>query len=247
MHKLSIIVPAYNEAKTIRRVIENILAVEFPIPFEIIVVDDHSADRTRKILELLNKTPQAKEIIVLRNAVNRGKGHSIQRGLEVATGDIGVVQDADFEYDPAEIPKLLAPILNGTAEVVYGSRFLNVKCPQKMAFANYIANRFLTVLTNILFGGNLTDMETCYKLFRRQTVMQLNLKASRFDFEPEITSKFLKQKIRILEIPISYSGRSASEGKKIKARDFFIAVMVLFKNRFMPEQSRVPAASLHKS
>lgn len=232
MPKLSIVVPAYNEAKTIRRIIEKIMAVEFPVDYEVIIVDDHSEDRTHKIVQLLNKRLSENRIIILRNHINRGKGHSIHRGLEVATGDICVVQDADFEYDPSEIPRLLDPILKGETDIVYGSRFLNVKRPERMAYANYVANKFLTWMTNILYGASLTDMETCYKLFRLSIVRGLDLQASRFDFEPEITSKLLLGKNPIIELPISYQGRSASEGKKIKARDFFIALKVLIKNRF---------------
>lgn len=240
MEKLSIIVPAYNEARTISRIIDKIFAVSFPIPFEVIVVDDHSSDRTHRILQLLHRKFSAQELMILRNSINRGKGHSIQRGLQIATGTIGVVQDADFEYDPGDIPRLVQPILAGESEIVYGSRFLGVRRPRRMAYANFIANKFLTWMTNVLYGSKLTDMETCYKLFRMRIVRELSLKASRFDFEPEITSRFLRRNCSILELPISYHGRSSAEGKKIKARDFFIAVKVLLKNRFMPADQREP-------
>jgi glycosyltransferase involved in cell wall biosynthesis len=231
MEKLSIIIPAYNEAPTLQRLVEKILAVPFPIQYEIILVDDHSRDRTYEIARLLDRQDAAGRIKVLHNEMNRGKGYSILRGLEQAQGDVIVVQDADFEYDPAELPGLLKPLLAGDAAVVYGSRFLGSARPRGMAFANCLANRFLTWLTNLLFGTRLTDMETCYKIIPSDLMKSLHLSARRFDFEPEITAKLAKKNIRITELPICYSGRTASEGKKIKARDFFMALLVLFKNR----------------
>jgi glycosyltransferase involved in cell wall biosynthesis len=231
MDKLSIIIPAYNEAQTIGQLVEKIIRVPFSVDYEIVVVDDHSEDRTQAITQLLSERNTTGKIRVLRNDQNRGKGYSILRGLEHASGDIVVVQDADFEYDPFELPRLLEPILKKEADVVYGSRFLGKGIPQGMAFPNYVANRFLTSLTNFLFGTRLTDMETCYKLIRKNIMFSLSLSAQRFDFEPEITAKLAKSHVRILELPIQYSGRTASEGKKIKARDFFIALKVLFKNR----------------
>lgn len=234
MNKLSIIIPAYNEARTIRRLVERIMEVPFPVDYEIILVDDHSRDRTYRIAKILDRRDLSGRIRLFRNEINRGKGYSIQRGMLNAAGDVIVVQDADFEYDPSEIPKLLEPLLENRADVVYGSRFLGVFFPRGMAPANFMANRFLTWLTNLLYGSRLTDMETCYKVIRRDLMKGLGLNARRFDFEPEITAKLLKKKIPILELPISYHGRTASEGKKIKARDFFIAVAVLFANRFRP-------------
>lgn len=231
MKKISIIVPAYNEAPTIHELIKRILAVDFKIDYEIVIVDDCSRDQTPEIARLLGEKFAGK-IKVLRNEVNQGKGYSIQKGFQHASGDIVVVQDADFEYDPQEIPRLLRPILDGKTDVVYGSRFLGRGRPDGMAFPNYVANRFLTWLTNLLYGCNLTDMETCYKLVRREVLQSLNLTARRFDFEPEISSKLTLRKISILELPISYHGRTAAEGKKIKARDFFMAVEVLLKNRW---------------
>jgi len=232
MPTLSIIIPAYNEAPTIREIVRRVMQVPFGTDFEIIIVDDHSRDKTGEILRALKVEDTTGRIRVLSNEVNRGKGHSIQRGLEVASGEVVVVQDADFEYDPAELPGLLEPILKGGAAVVYGSRFLKARRPEGMALPNYIANVFLTGVTNLLYGCRLTDMETCYKLVRMDLIRSLGLRADRFDFEPEITTKLVKKGLRIKEMPISYSGRSASEGKKIKARDFFIALKVLFRNRF---------------
>jgi glycosyltransferase involved in cell wall biosynthesis len=234
MKKLSILIPAYNEAQTLRQLVEKILAVRFPVDYEIILVDDHSQDRTFEIARLLNQQDSSGRIKVLRNDQNRGKGYSILRGLEHAQGDVIVVQDADFEYHPSDLPRLLESLLKQNAKVVYGSRFLGARVPRGMAFPNYMANRFLTWLTNLLFGTRLTDMETCYKIVPRDLMESLALSARRFDFEPEITAKLAKKGVRITELPISYSGRTASEGKKIKARDFFIALQVLFANRLRP-------------
>lgn len=232
MSKLSIIIPAYNEVNTIRQLVEKIMATPFPVDFEVIIVDDRSEDMTYGLAKILNERDLSGRIRLFRNDKNRGKGYSLQRGFQHVTGDIVVVQDADFEYDPAEIPRLMRPILDGHADVIYGSRFLKAFRPQGMAWAGCAANYVLTFLTNVLYGSRLTDMETCYKLIRKEVLQNLTLSASRFDFEPEITSKLLKKGIKIQELPISYHGRTASEGKKIKARDFFAAVWVLFVNRF---------------
>lgn len=234
MEKLSIIVPAYNEAQTVRQLVEKIMEVRFPVEYEIILVDDHSQDRTYEIAQLLGHQDTAGRITILRNEENRGKGYSILRGLERASGDIIVVQDADFEYDPSELPRLLGPLLEGRAQVIYGSRFLGGGVPKGMAFPNYVANLFLTWITNCLYGTRLTDMETCYKIVPRALMMSLGLSARRFDFEPEITARLAQRGIRINELPIQYSGRTASEGKKIKALDFFIALKILFARRLRP-------------
>lgn len=230
MHKISIIIPAYNEAGTIQELVGRVMKAPFTTDYEIILVDDHSRDATYEKMSQLQAQNGDRRIRLYRNEINRGKGYSILKGLQHAEGDVIVVQDADFEYDPSELPGLAEPILSGKADAVYGSRFLG-RYPRGMAFPNYLANRTLTGLTNILFGARLTDMETCYKLIRRDLIESLNLKAERFDFEPEITAKCLKKKIKIVEMPITYSGRSAREGKKIKARDFFIAIQVLLKNK----------------
>lgn len=234
MEKLSIIIPAYNEAKTVRQLVKKITEVSFPVDYEIILVDDHSQDATHEIAQELSRQDPSGRITVLRNGENRGKGYSILHGLECARGNIIVVQDADFEYDPSELPQLLGPLLEGKAQVIYGSRFLAGGAPKGMAFPNYIANRFLTWITNVLYGTCLTDMETCYKIVPKSLMMSLGLSAQRFDFEPEITAKLAKRGIRIDELPILYQGRTASEGKKIKARDFFMALKVLFTKRFHP-------------
>jgi len=234
MTRLSIIIPAYNEAQTLRQLVEKITAVHFQIDYEIILVDDHSHDRTQEIAQILARQDISGRIKIFRNEENRGKGYSILRGLEQAQGDVVVVQDADFEYDPSELPRLIEPLLEERTQVVYGSRFLGGGVPKGMAFPNYIANRFLTWITNLLYGTRLTDMETCYKIVPKNLMLSLGLSACRFDFEPEITAKLSKKGVKITELPIGYNGRTASEGKKIKARDFFIALKILFASRFCP-------------
>lgn len=230
MPLLSIIIPAYNEAPTIREIVARVFKVSFPADFEVIIVDDCSSDKTGEIIASMQREDSSGRLKTLRNRVNSGKGKSIQNGLGVAAGEVAVVQDADFEYDPSELPRLLEPLLKGERLAVYGSRFLGARRPEGMAFPNYVANVFLTWLTNLLYGCRLTDMETCYKLVRMDLLRSLHLNADRFDFEPEITTKLVRKGVSILEMPIRYTGRTASEGKKIKARDFFIAIRVLFRN-----------------
>ena len=231
--KLSIIIPTYNEQNTIKRLIDYVQLVQYPIEHEIIVVDDASIDRTYEkewLIKEKNKSGRS-NIRIFKNRINRGKGFSIRKGIKRAKGDVIIIQDADTEYDPHEIPKLLEPILEGEAEVVYGSRFMNNSRPAGMAFPNLLANRILTKFTNIMFGLNLTDMETCYKVFKANIVKSLDLRANRFTFEPEVSALLAKKKIKIKELPITYHGRTAKEGKKIKARDFVFAVMVLIWRR----------------
>lgn len=228
---LSIIVPAYNEAGTIRALIERVLQVPFPIDFEILVVDDHSLDGTGTIVQsLLHSHPEGK-VRILSNEVNQGKGACIRKGIEQARGSIVMVQDADFEYNPQEIPALLVPILEQKTSVVYGSRFFNSTRPAGMTLRHFAANRFLTWVTNLFFGASLTDMETCYKIIRTGVLKRFSLKSKRFEFEPEVTAKLLLLKIPIVELPISYRARTEKEGKKIKLRDFFIALEMLWNCR----------------
>lgn len=236
--KLSIIIPAYNEGKTIREIIERVRAVAIPLAKEIIVVDDFSTDDTADILkELLGS-----EVKVFYHSQNRGKGAALKTGFKEASGELIIIQDADLEYEPAEYPKLLEPILAGRADVVYGCRFspnlsLAEVIRQHRVFRSwhlfyYLGNRFLSLVTASLYGCPITDMETGYKVFRRDIINNIKLSANRFDFEPEVTAKILKKGIKILEVPISYHGREYSEGKKITWRDGLAAIKVLIKYRF---------------
>ncbi|MFH1182274.1 MAG: glycosyltransferase family 2 protein [Candidatus Woesearchaeota archaeon] len=224
--KLSIIMPAYNEEKDILKIIKKVQAVKLPMQKEIIIVDDGSRDKTREILSGV----KGKEIRVILHEKNKGKGAAIRTGLSKATGDIILIQDADDEYDPNEYPKLIEPLLN-SAMVVYGSRFYGRHIPRYRFY--YLGNKVLTAATNLLYGGNISDMETCYKVFKREAIKGMVLRARRFDFEPEITAKFLKRGYKIVEVPISYKSRSFQEGKKIKWTDGIIALWYLIKYRFV--------------
>jgi len=233
--KLSIIIPAYNEEKTIMAVVEKVLLVKLPLEKEIILVDDCSRDGTLKVMKALARNHQA--ISFFHHEVNKGKGASIITGLSHASGDIILIQDADLEYNPNDYSTLLSPLLSGKADVVYGSRFLgkNYKLlghGRIMLPLHYIGNRALTLITNLLFGSNITDMETCYKVLRRSILKKFTLRAKRFDFEPEITAKILKNGYNILEVPITFKPRSFEEGKKITWRDGLRAGAYLLKYRF---------------
>jgi glycosyltransferase involved in cell wall biosynthesis len=223
---LSVIVPVYNERTTVAEIVRRIRAVDIPLAVEIVVVDDASSDGTDKVLSAIADST----VRVLRHPVNRGKGAAIRTGLEVARGDLVLIQDADLEYDPEDWPKLLDPILRGKARVVYGSRFTGER--KNMLPLHWIGNRFLSLTTNILYSSTLSDMETCYKLFDRRVLEGITIESDRFDFEPEITAKVLRRGHRIYEVPISYAGREAAEGKKITWRDGFAALRALVKFRF---------------
>jgi glycosyltransferase involved in cell wall biosynthesis len=198
-----------------------------PIEKEIILVDDFSKDGTREMLKDLSKD----NVSVVFHDVNKGKGASIRTGIQYVTGDVVIIQDADLEYDPNEYLRLIEPIKNGSADVVYGSRFAGKT--EKMTLSHWLGNKVLTVATNVLYGTKLTDMETCYKMVRAPLIKSLKLRANRFDFEPEITAKLLKSGKRIIEIPISYQGRDWCEGKKITWKDGFAALWSLLKYRFI--------------
>jgi len=225
--KLSIIIPVYNEVRTIEEILRRVQSVDVGLDKEIVVVDDGSTDGTRAILERL-ASPAVK---ILFHAKNQGKGAALHTGFAAATGDILLVQDADLEYDPREYPKLLEPILDGRADAVYGSRFLGG--PHRVLFFwHYVGNRIITTLSNMLSNLNLTDMETCYKVFKRDIIRQISLKSKRFGFEPEITQKLAKLKCRVYEVPISYSGRDYAEGKKITWKDGLAAIFHILRFRF---------------
>jgi glycosyltransferase involved in cell wall biosynthesis len=224
---LSVIVPVFNERSTVAEIVRRMRSVELPVEREIVIVDDGSHDGTADVLTQLRDST----VRVLKHTQNRGKGAAIRTGLESATGDLVLVQDADLEYDPEDWPRLLAPVLKGRARVVYGSRFTGER--RNMLFLHWVGNRFLSLVTNILYNSTLSDMETCYKLFDRHVLDGMRLKADRFDFEPEFTAKVLRRGIRIYEVPISYAGREPSEGKKITWHDGVGALWTLVKYRFV--------------
>lgn len=226
MPELSVIMPVYNEKQTIQEIIQLVQAVE--IDKEIIVIDDCSTDGTREILQQL---PPADNLILLFQERNQGKGAAIRAGIEKARGQWVIFQDADLEYDPQDYFIMLKPLREGKADVVYGSRFLGIH--RVLLFWNYLANRFLTFLTNALYNSDLSDMETCYKAFRREVVQSFTIRSNRFDLEPEVTAKVLKRKYKVFEVPISYAGRDYSEGKKITWKDGLIAFWTLIKYRFV--------------
>lgn len=224
--KISIIIPVYNEEKTIAKIIMKLIKTKFPIEREIIIVNDGSTDSTEKILkETIRQIKVREKIRVISRKNNKGKGHSIKTGLKYATGSIIGIQDADLEYDPNDYPGLLEPILKKQAKVVYGVRRFN----KKNLF--YYGNKFLSLVTSLLYFSWIRDMETGYKVFRREVLNEIKLNSKGFDFEPEVTAKILK-KYKIKEIPISYTPRSKKEGKKIKIKDGIIAFFTLIKYRF---------------
>jgi len=218
--KVSIVIPVYNEKATIAEILRRVQAVKLKAAREIIVVDDYSQDGTRELLKRLAHRPGLK--VVLHDK-NRGKGAALRTGFSQASGDIVLIQDADLEYDPREYPQLLAPILDGRADVVYGSRFLSG--PHRVLFFwHSVGNKLLTMFSNMVSNLNLTDMETCYKVMRRSVLEKIELRSERFGFEPEITIKLAKLHCRIYEVPVSYSGRDYSEGKKIGWKDGVAAI-----------------------
>jgi glycosyltransferase involved in cell wall biosynthesis len=224
---LTVIIPVYNEKQTIHEILRRVQQVN--LAQEILIVDDGSNDGTREILHELDGK---ENIRVILHELNLGKGAAVSTGIQNANGDLLLIQDADLEYDPRDYPALLKPLQEGLADVVYGSRFLGGPRRPTM-FWHMVANKLLTLITNILYDNILTDMETGYKVFRREVMQGINIHARGFEFEPEFTAKVLKRKVRIFEVPITFNPRDYSEGKKIKLKDAFIAVWTLFKYRFV--------------
>ena len=225
--KLSVIIPIYNEVESIREIVERVKATK--LAWEIVLVDDGSIDGTR---DLLKEMDGKDNVRVVLHEKNQGKGAAVRTGFDAAKGDVLLIQDADLEYDPRDYPTLLKPLEEGIADVVYGSRFLGG--PRRVVmFWHMVANYLLTFMTNILYNTILSDMETGYKVFRKEVIEGMTLNAKRFDFEPEFTAKVLKRKYRIFEVPISFNPRDYSQGKKIKLKDAFEAVWTLLKYRFV--------------
>jgi glycosyltransferase involved in cell wall biosynthesis len=228
MPTLSVVIPVYNEIKYLERVITRVENAKIPegVDRQIVCVDDCSTDGTRELLgELASKRPHLR---VLYHDVNQGKGAAIRTGLTQATGDILLIQDADMEYDPSEYPRLLTPILDGRADVVFGSRFIG-ETHRVLYYWHYLGNQLLTTLSNMCSNLNLTDMECCYKVFRREVIQQLSLEENRFGIEPELTAKVARLGVRLYEVPVSYSGRTYAEGKKINWKDGFSALRCILR------------------
>lgn len=227
MKKITILIPVFNEVNTLTGILEKVESIDFyGLEKEIILIDDCSTDGTKELYKDLNYK-------VLYHEKNMGKGAALRTGFKEATGDIVTIQDADLEYNPQDLLPLVKSILDNEADVVYGSRFLNIDKSKNFMFTHFLGNKMLTIITNVLYGAKLTDMETCYKVFKAEYVKNLDIKSNRFDFEPEITAKVLKRKAKLKEIPITYEARGFEEGKKISWKDGFAAIFALIKFRFM--------------
>lgn len=228
--KLSVIIPCYNEENTLKSILDKISNQNF-IEKEIIVIDDFSTDNSRKILA--NYQQDQENVKIIYNLQNRGKGYSIRQGLKLATGDIILIQDADLEYSPDDYKNLIKPILDGNADVVFGSRFIGSQETRVLYFWHTLGNKFLTLFSNMLTNLNLTDMECCYKVFKKNVIKDIPLKENRFGFEPEITAKISKKNLRIYEIGVKYFGRKYEDGKKITWKDGFAAIFcIIYYNLF---------------
>jgi glycosyltransferase involved in cell wall biosynthesis len=244
--KLSIVMPAYNEATTLREIVSRVLAVDLPgIEKELLIVDDGSTDGTREVLRELDGTGGLRALFHPRNI---GKGAAVRTGMRASTGEVVLIQDADLEYDPREYPILLRPILEGEADVVYGSRFLGTSTGHRVLyFWHSVGNRMLTLMSNVFTDLNLTDMETCYKAMTREVVDRLDIRSERFGIEPEITCKVARMKARIYEVPVSYHGRTYEEGKKIGLTDAIQAVWTILRfSRWRSSRGDLGAIALRR-
>ena len=228
--KLSIVIPVYNEAATVKTLLDRVAAVDMGVEKELVIVDDCSTDGTRDVLKELEAAQSDWRFVY--HEQNRGKGAALRSGFAATTGDIVVIQDADLEYDPKDIRNLLGPVLEGHADVVYGSRFLGGGPHRVVYYWHYLGNRFLTTFSNMMTDLNLTDMEVCYKMFKKEVLESVNLKEDRFGFEVEITAKVARGNWRIYEVPIAYYGRNYAEGKKITWKDGVRALWCIVKYRF---------------
>ena len=226
MNKITILIPVFNEVNTLKDILNKVENIDFyGLEKEIILIDDYSTDGTKELYKELNYK-------VLYHDKNMGKGAALRTGFKEASGDIITIQDADLEYNPQDLLPLVKVLIDGEADVVYGSRFLNIDKSKNFMLTHFLGNKMLTVITNILYGAKLTDMETCYKVFKAEYVKNINIKSNRFDFEPEITAKILKQGAKLKEVPITYNARTFAEGKKISWKDGFAAICALMKFRF---------------
>jgi glycosyltransferase involved in cell wall biosynthesis len=228
--KLSIVIPVYNEAATISKIVALVQSIDIGMEKELLLVDDCSSDGTADVLKKMAAENPALKVFF--HEVNQGKGAALHTGFAGATGDFVLIQDADLEYDPGEYPRLLKPILDGHADVVYGSRFLGGGAHRVVYYWHYLGNQLLTMLSNMTTNLNLTDMEVCYKVFKRELIQSIPLKENRFGFEVEVTAKIARRKVKIYEVPISYYGRDYDEGKKIGWKDGFSALRCIIKYRF---------------
>ncbi len=232
MKKLSVVMPVFNERSTLEQIVRRVLEVEVPLEKELILIDDGSSDGTRELYPSICEQFKPADIRVIQHERNRGKGAALRTGFAAATGDIVLIQDADLEYDPRDYPRLLAPILEGKADVVYGSRFVGGEAHRVLLFWHMVGNRILTCLSNAFTNLNLTDMETCYKVFRAEVLRSMTLRSDRFTIEPELTAKVAKGRWRVYEVGISYAGRDYAEGKKITWRDGLAAIWAIARYRF---------------
>jgi glycosyltransferase involved in cell wall biosynthesis len=233
MKKLSIVIPVYNEEKTLAACVQRVVEVSLPLEREILLVDDASVDETVRVIDEICRTHLDIEFKKITHTINQGKGAALRSGFAEATGDVVVAQDGDLEYDPQDYLKLLKPILDGRADVVYGSRFTGSDEKRVLFYWHSVGNKFLTTLSNMCTNLNLTDMECCYKMMRREVIERIEIKSNRFGVEPELTAKIAKAGWRVYEIGISYSGRTYDEGKKITWKDGFSALWTIIKYRFV--------------